>query len=297
MPLYAVTPSGPRELTLPEDHEDATRVFDVLPRGVYEALRTYDHVRFVGLEEHLQRAVRSLRLLGLDAELDLAALRRALHHVVSAAPWEDSRVRFDVLSGPAEVYGSSERVLVQVLPLVLPPPEAYREGVHVPLTTRVRRDRPEAKTADWVVERRAAYPTPGDGYDPILVDDEGRLLEGVMSNLFLVRDGVLHTAPRHGVLPGITRAIVLGLAETLEIPRLEESIHRDDLGAVQEAFFSTSVRGVLPVVEIEGVALGTGRPGPETRRMMAAYDAYCARVARPAVSASPDSGEDDPPAR
>lgn len=283
MNLYAVTAEGPLPLAAPATATDATRVYDDLPLGIYEALRTFDHVRFVGLDEHLQRAHASLRRAGLDLELDEPRLRSALHQVVEAAPWEDSRVRFDVLAGPARALGTDERVLIQTVRLALPPAEAYRDGVRVPLTRAVRRERPEVKHARWVIERRAAYPGPGEGYDPILVDEEGRLLEGVMSNLFLVRDGALWTAPVEGVLAGVTRGFVLRLARTLELAVHEECVREDELAEVGEAFFSTSVRGILPVVEIDGTALGEGRPGPVTRLLMERYAELCAREAHPAV--------------
>lgn len=286
MKLFAVTPEGPRELSLPADVSEPTEVYDRLPRGIYEAMRTFEHVRFVGLEQHLDRAARSLALLGIETHLDVDAIRLCLHEAVVEAPWPDSRVRFDVLRGPAEALSTPEQCLIQVVELRLPPEEAYLEGVRVPLTDRVRRTRPEAKSADWVIERRAAYPPPGEGYDPILVDPEGFLLEGVMSNLFLVTERGLQTAPGRGVLPGITRNILMGLARELGVPVIQDAVHRDRLGDVREAFFSTSVRGVLPVVGIDGSELGEGSPGPVTRALMEAYAAYCLREARPALSTS-----------
>ena len=107
-----------------------------------------------------------------------------------------------------------------------------------------------------------------------------------MSNLFLVTERGLQTAPTRGVLPGITRNILMGLAGEQGVTVIEDPVHRDRLGDVREAFFSTSVRGVLPVVGIDGAELGEGSPGPVTRKLMEAYAAYCAREARPALSAS-----------
>lgn len=284
MNLYALTARGPQRLAVPGDVSDPTRVFDGLPLGIYEALRTFRHVRFVGLEEHLARARASAERARLGLELDEGALRAALQQVVEEAPGEDSRVRFDLLSGPADALGSPERVLIQTVPLKLPPAEAYRDGVRVPTTARVRRTDPEVKAARWVIERRAAYPGPGEGHDPILVDEQGRLLEGVMSNLFLVRGGELWTAPTEGVLAGVTRGFVLRIARELGLGAREAYVARAELSSVDEAFFSTSVRGILPVVAIDAVELGTGRPGPVTTRLMRAYSDFCAREARPALS-------------
>lgn len=283
--LYAVTPEGPRRLDVPASIEDPTRVFDSLPRGIYEALRTFDHVRFVGLQEHVERAERSMASLGLPGPLDRGALRRALHAVVSEFPADETRVRFDVLAGPAAAYGSQERVLVQAADLVLPRPEDYRDGVRVSLTGEVRRRRPAVKEAQWVVDRRAATARAREGGDPILVDERGRLLEGVQSNLFLVRDGALWTAPTAGVLAGVTRRFLIGLAEEAGIEVREEFVHESEIATLDEAFFTTSVRGVLPVVGVGDATIGDGRPGAVTRRLMESYAEHCARVARPAIDA------------
>ena len=131
-----------------------------------------------------------------------------------------------------------------------------------------------------MVERRAAVGGTEANFESILVDSDGQLLEGVMSNFFWVQEGTLWTAPVAGVLPGITRSILLELAQTCGIHARADALHELD-----EAFFTTSVRSVVPVVEIAGQTLGTGRPGAVTRTLMDAYADYCARSAVRAVDA------------
>jgi len=114
------------------------------------------------------------------------------------------------------------------------------------------------------------------------VSPEGQLLEGVMSNFFAVRGGKLLTAPESGVLPGVTRGIVLELARKLCLPHGEQPIQRDELASLQEAFFSTSVRSIVPIVSLDGTTVGAGVPGPVTLRLMEAYGGYCRSEARPA---------------
>lgn len=283
--LYAVTPEGPQRLAVPAGLSDPGEVFDPLPLGIYEALRTFDHVRFVGLREHLDRAERSMELFGLELPMGRESLRAALHRVASDFPAADVKIRFDVLCGPATQLGTTARTLLQATELSLPPRDVYERGVCSQLTSALKRERPGIKTTQWVVERRAIQAGTPENFEPILRSEGGFLLEGIMSNLFAVREGVLFTAPMGGVLAGVTRGIVIALARELEIPVREEAVHEDDLGTLQEAFFSTSVRSVVPLVKIAGVSLGDGRPGPETKRLMRAYAEYCARVARPAVPA------------
>lgn len=282
--VFGVRDGVPAPLALPEGLEDPARAHDRLPLGVYEAARTFDHDRFVGLREHLDRMERSIGLAGLEGSLDRPGLCRALDGIVRGFPAPDARVRIDYLAGPAEALGSDDRLLVQAAELVLPPPEAYRDGVRCGLTS-LRRARPELKEARWVVDRRAAGGGRPDNFESILVDGSGRLLEGVMSNFFWARDGVLRTAPVRGVLAGITRGIVLRLAAELGIETVEEAARAGRLERIDEAFFTTSVRSVVPVVGIEGVTLGAGRPGGLTRRLMEAYAEFCSREAVRAVDA------------
>ena len=154
--LFAVTPEGPQRLAVPTGLSDPGEVFDPLPLGIYEALRTFDHVRFVGLHEHLDRAERSMELFGLEGPLGRETLRAALHRVVSDFPAADVKVRFDVLSGPATHLGTTARILLQVTELCLPPREVYERGVCSQLTSALKREQPDIKSTQWVVERRRA---------------------------------------------------------------------------------------------------------------------------------------------
>ncbi len=93
-----------------------------------------------------------------------------------------------------------------------------------------------------------------------------------MSNIFLVSDGILRTPGKgSGILPGITRETVLELASQLGINTLEHDIRPDELFQAREAFLTNSLIEVMPLTEIEGKPVASGRPGPVTKRLMAAY--------------------------
>jgi len=280
--LFGLTEAGPQPIPLPADLPEPGAVFDRLPHGIYEALRTFDHVRFIGLEEHLDRAERSMELFGLEGPLDRALLRRGLHAIVTEFPARDSKVRFDVLASPASALGVDSRLLVLATELCLPPPSAYRDGVRVRLS-ELRREHPEVKSAQWILDRRAAPGGTLSNFEPLLVDGEGSLLEGTMSNFFGVLDGVLHTAPTSGVLTGVTRGLVMRAAGELGLEAREVAVRATDLERLEEAFFTTSVRSVVPVVSIADIPLGDGRPGRNTRRLMEAYAGICTAGARPAI--------------
>ncbi len=312
--LYAVEDAGPRALAVPAGASQFVDLYRGLPLGVYTALRTFNHNQFLYLNRHLARTERSMALLGWKYALDRARLLRALHAVVTAAPWPDMRVRIDVLAAAAEALGTTSRELIALQPFTPPPPELYETGVAVAYADGLARERPLAKTADFAerrpvsaglaalgrpptADRRPPLETPSSAdplaavggrpsavapYEYLLLDSAGHILEGTGTNFWGVRRGVVYTAGE-GVLEGITREILLQLIAGLGIPLRLETIRSDEVASLDEAALSGSSRALLPVISIAGQVVGDGRPGPVTRRVLAAYNAFVAENVRTAV--------------
>jgi branched-chain amino acid aminotransferase len=109
-------------------------------------------------------------------------------------------------------------------------------------------------------------------YEAALVREDGALTEGHSSNLFVVRGGAVETPPiSTGILAGITRALVLeeSCAEGLEVR--ERLLFARDFEQADEAFLTSSLREIVPIVSLDGAPIGAGRPGPITRRLHARY--------------------------
>jgi branched-chain amino acid aminotransferase len=110
------------------------------------------------------------------------------------------------------------------------------------------------------------------GYDEaLLLDTEGYVAEGPGENVFIIRRGVLKTPPLTSVLEGITRDTIMALASELHIPVQEQRLTRDDLYVADEAFFTGTAAEVTPIREIDDRAIGSGQPGPTTRRLQDAF--------------------------
>jgi branched-chain amino acid aminotransferase len=280
--LFAVTETGPQALPVPEGASSVHDIFDALPLGVYSALRTFEHNKFLDLEAHLARTEQSMALLGWTYQLDRPLFCRSLHEVCTAYPGPDARVRFDVLAAPATMLGSDSRVLIALSPFEPPPAHYYREGVQVSLAPALHREQPLVKTADFVLKRRPFPLGEAQQYEHLLLDEAGHILEGSSSNFYAIDQGALQTAGEQ-VLAGITRRILLQLAADLGLPVTLQPLHRDRLPAISEAFLSSASRGLLPIVAIAGQVVGDGRPGPVTRQLMAAYDDYVRRTIRTAI--------------
>jgi branched-subunit amino acid aminotransferase/4-amino-4-deoxychorismate lyase len=108
--------------------------------------------------------------------------------------------------------------------------------------------------------------------DAILLNDKGLLAEASASNVFIVSGGKLLTPGKEsGILPGITRDIILKLATQSGIDTLEQDIELDELVHADEVFLTNSLIEVMPVTRLDMNPVGNGKPGPVTRKMMEAY--------------------------
>ncbi len=234
------------------------------PKGFYTITRTYAGNGAVMLDAHFDRLEESARLEGIPLRLDREALRSSLRTLLHDADYPNARFRMTV---PMDALS---QVILTLEPLGELPQSVRVEGVSVATYARQRRN-PRAKINNWIEERRAIRAAlPPDVYEGILLDSQDRLLEGLSSNFYAVRRGRLYTA-EEGVLEGVGRRILLGVAPGI-VEVVRQPIPRQEIPALAEAFLTSSSRGVVPIVRIDGQAVGQGQPGPVTRRLAVLYD-------------------------
>ncbi len=277
--LFALTPSGLHALQAPASGASVHELLEVLPDGVYSALRTFHHDRFLWLEAHFDRTDRSMAGLGWPSALDRPLLRAALHAAVSAYPFPDARVRFDVLREPTELQGVTSSSFLALSRYVPVADEFLREGVEVDLARHLRRDSPRIKTTGFVRARKPLPLGTRERFESVLLDDEERILECTSANIGFVRSDAIVTAGE-GVLEGITSAVLRHIAPDVGLSWERERLPLAALDSVSEAFLTSSSRGVVPVVRIAGMPIGDGRVGPRTRALSEAYYACAEREAR-----------------
>lgn len=280
--ILALAGADAVELAPPAGATSIHDVFDAFPRGVYSALRTFDHERFFELELHLDRTERCMGLLGWKWKLDRAGLRRMLDASARSAPYADSVMRFDALAEPVPAGGREARVVLARAPFAEMPPEFVSEGVRVELTRGLVRQTPLIKTTDWVIRRRPYPLNRQDAFEHVMVDAKGRILEGTSANLFAVRGRTLLTAGEN-VLEGITARIVERLAKARGLTVRWEFPLESELARYDEVFLTSSVKAVVPVVRVGSLAIGSGVPGPIALALRADFYAAAEREARPAV--------------
>lgn len=280
--LFAVSAAGTTALAIETPGGNVHDVLERLPPGVYSALRTFHHDRFLWLEAHLERTERSMALLGWRNSLDRARLRRALHAAVGSYPLADARVRFDVLPVPFAIQGIEADTFVALSPFVPVAEDFLRDGVRVELARHLERKAPRIKTTDFVRARRPLPLSTKQRYEGVLLDAKERILECSSANIGFFR-GRTVVAAGDGVLEGITMQVLRHIAPTLGYAWADERLPLADLESVDEAFLSSSSRGIVPIVQIEEVRVGDGRVGPRTRALLAAYLSCAEREARPAI--------------
>jgi len=241
-----------------------------LPEGAYTTLRTYDRNRVIGLSAHLQRLIDSHAALNKDRPIDLMAIRTALCEIVQHESLTNARLR---ITTPFD----GDQVFISIEPFEAYPAECHTHGVRC-ATTRLTREMPTAKQTNFIApSRRAKAGRDPDIHELLLVDDAGRILEGITSNFFAMVDDELRTAGG-GVLEGVTRRVVLTLAQTI-VPINYTAITVNDLPRINEAFITSSSREVMPVVQIDDQIIGSGWPGPIARQLMTLYHNYLVQTA------------------
>jgi len=246
--------------------------------GLFETMRAYGGQVF-RLDRHLSRLARSAEILGLP--IGALDIEDAVMDTIHANKLSDARIRITISIGeggmvPDPSTCSKPTVLILAEDYKPYPEPVYQKGFRA-VVSSIRRNSQSPlsrlKSANYLESILARQEARAAGVDEALcLNEKGLLAEASMSNIFLVTDGILRTPGQEsGILPGITRQTILELASQLGINTLEHDIGLDELFHAQEAFLTNSLIEVMPLTEVDGKPVGSGRPGSLTRRLMVAY--------------------------
>ncbi len=258
-----LTPLGLQPVSYTADSLQAATPFE--PEGIYTVANTFQRTRTLRLDAHLDRLEDSAKREGIALSLDRQRLREAMRQMIEEADYGDVRFRITV---PRQ---QPDHLVITLEPFTPPPASVVYSGVPCVLAPGYIRRKPEAKTNDWMTER-SRLEKPAGAYEALLVSQEGEILEGFSSNFYAVLGSELRTAGE-GVLPGIAQQIIFIVAPPLLILR-RDAIHVEDLPRVNEAFITSSSRGVIPVVQIDDQTIGDGSPGTRTMEIRRAYNRW-----------------------
>lgn len=246
--------------------------------GLFETLRAYNSRAFQ-LDAHVDRLVASARALGWTTPIDGDDIAADVTSLLSHVELDDARVRITVTTGSLRVVDDATPQLTVVVTAsggAGYPKECYTRGVTLALT-RFRQNPHDPttghKTTSYFARLAALREAHGTGaFEALALTPEGAVAECAISNLFIVHDDVLCTPPLDTpVLPGITRARVIEAAVRLGVPVREAPLTLDDLRGADEAFLTSSVMEIVPVVRLGREPIGTEKPGDVTRTLAEAY--------------------------
>jgi len=226
--------------------------------GLYETFRTLNH-KPVFLEPHLDRLFKSAQAIDLTIASSQNKIVKMIARVVQQFDDPNQRVRILAVLGKIIIYTSSLNL----------DPSIYK-GVST-ITVPALRKTPEIKTTDYTTCLEAyKIAENNDCFETILLDKNNQVLEGSRSNVFWIQGEKLFT--RDGdVLPGVTRQTVISRSP---FSIFYEQLNQLDFDQVNEIFLTNSGSGIIPVVKVNSIQIGTGKPGPITVELLKLYDGW-----------------------
>ena len=251
--------------------------------GVFEGIRAYNR-RVFKLKEHVDRLFCSAKAILLEIPMSHAEIMDAVVGACRENKIRNGYVRLVVTRGVGTL-GLNPRsckrpsVIIIADKIQLYPPELYRQGMDIVTVPTMRNLHsalnPAIKSLNYLNNILAKIEANNAGVEEaVMLNAEGFVAECTGDNLFIVKNRALFTPPLSaGALYGITRQTVIGLAEEAGLKVSEPNLTRYDLFNADECFLTGTGAELIPVVKIDGRVIGTGKPGPITRRLEEDYRA------------------------
>jgi branched-chain amino acid aminotransferase len=250
--------------------------------GVFEGIRAY-HGRVFELGPHLDRLYNSARAIMLSIPITKEAMQQAVLETLRANGLKDAYIRLVVTRGVGDLGLDPKKcpkatIFIIADKIKLYPQEFYDNGLRV-ITSSIRRNIPEAldpciKSLNYLNNVLAkAEASRQNAPEAIMLNREGHVAECTGDNIFLVKDKTLITPPTSaGALEGITRNVAMDIARnTLKLKVREDLFTPYHVYVADEVFLTGTAAEVVPVTEVDGRTIGTGKPGETTSALMKAF--------------------------
>ena len=266
----------------------------VYGEGVYETLRTYNRVPFL-YDRHMRRLRQSAERLLLDVPFDDATLLTWIDQTVAAAgELDEGYIRVLLTRGVGDLNYDPKSTptpttVIIVKPLDPVPSRVFEQGIRISLVDMLRNHpksvNPVIKSNNLLnnaLAMQAAYRAGAE--EALMCNYRGELTECSQSNFFMVRGGAALTPKSAaGLLEGVTRAFVFELGRELGIEVREEALLPKDLEDADEMFITSTIRALSPVVQVDDRVVGSGKPGPITKKLLDLYERRARELTRAAV--------------
>lgn len=252
--------------------------------GVFEGIRAYNGKVFE-LDEHLRRLYKSAHVITLKIPLAMEELKNALLETLRINKLQDAYIRLIVSRGEGDLgldprKCSRGSVIIIADKIQLYPEEIYKKGLGI-ITVPTQRNMLEAlnpcvKSLNYLNNIMGKIEAINAGAEEaIMLNRDGLICECTGDNIFIYRGGVLYTPPSYiGALEGITRAVIMKLAESEGIPAKESPFARYELYTSEECFLTGTAAEIVPVIKIDGRQIGEGNPGTITMMLLKKFREY-----------------------
>jgi branched-chain amino acid aminotransferase len=264
-------------ILVPEDQATVS-IFDrgfLYGDGVFETLRAYSGVLF-HCNDHLDRLFHSAEAIYLRIPFTRDYLMETLYKALEANHLKDAYLRLSVTRGVSEPGLDIEGCLSPTLTIIAKGFSGYPEGLYqsgiraaVVNTRRIPASalNPAVKSLNFLNNIMARVEAKRlNAVEAIMLNMQGYVAEGTVSNIFMVKGGLVKTPPLSaGILNGVTRSIMIDLLKQNGIPIIEQAFYPDGLYTANECFVTSTLYEVMPVTSINGSAVGSGQPGKLTQ--------------------------------
>jgi branched-chain amino acid aminotransferase len=267
-----------------DKNEAKVSVFDhglLYGDGVFEGIRIYQG-KIWKLREHIDRLYDSAKAILLEIPMSREDMAEAMQRTMQVNDRKEGYIRAVVTRGAGSLGLDPRRttdpqIIIIVEEINLYPSELYEHGLEVISVGTIRNHpsalNPRIKSLNYLNNIMAKMEAIRAGcLEAVMLNHKGEVAEGSGDNIFIIKHGGLHTPPLDaGILEGVTRNLVMDMARGLGHEVAETSLTRHDLYTADEVFLTGTAAEIMPVVKVDARTIGTGKPGPITRKLRESF--------------------------
>lgn len=237
--------------------------------GVFDYFRVREG-KPVFMADHIERLFHSMDVLDINLDFERHHVKDMVYKLIEKNEMQEAAVRIVVTGGFSEDgYNPDEGPNLFMMMHTVPEydPDVYEKGAKL-ISTPYQRDVPSVKTTIYVQSIHFAKKMKVENAEEVLYHWKGVMTECSRSNIFFVDQHQQIVTPAHGMLKGITRMHTIQVAEELGMPVELRKIEMDEIDGMQEAFITSTTKGIMPIIQIDDQFIGDGMPGDVSEKLM-----------------------------
>jgi branched-chain amino acid aminotransferase len=243
--------------------------------AIFDVSRTKDNGEVFLLSEHYKRIKNSTKKIGLNFNLSKNEFENIIKKLMVKNKTREATIRTIVSGGESKSkfnFEGNENILILMEDLIMNKKTDFEKGVSV-VTLEYNREFPEIKTINYLCSiQNQNNQKKAKAFETVYVKNK-QVFEASTANIFIVKNKKLFTS-KDGILPGITRNLVIKLAKKNKFSIIEKNIFEKDLFGADEVFLTATNKNILPVVKVDKKKIGSGKVGEMTKNLMELFDEF-----------------------